>query len=212
MSMRTLSKIGLLFIGALALDSAPAQALEFSGGVSVGGIQIGTGPRLALSPFVGLLWRQEKELLLEVHNMFSVVPGARVGACDRTAVTLVHAWRTGNVSLGPSLSIYSMPVCGATVCNRVVGVASGGHAQADLYFSERFGASVSANVDWAGGSSRVLHGDLMAMVTAGPVWRFGDVTKTVIRITVLRPVAKSATTNTPRVLGNAVETARRADA
>ncbi|WP_437947661.1 hypothetical protein WME98_44150 [Sorangium sp. So ce296] len=164
---------------ACALVVAPesAKAFELSGGVSVGGIQIGTGPRLALSPFVGLLWRQEKELLLEVHNMFSVVPGARVGACDRTAFTLVYAWRTGKVSLGPSLSIYSMPVCGATICNRVVGVAPGGHAQADWYFSEPLGASLSANADWAGGNSRVLHGNLAAMVTVGPVWRFGGDSK-----------------------------------
>ncbi|WP_437728256.1 hypothetical protein [Sorangium sp. So ce861] len=162
-----------------ALVAVPASAagVELSGGVSVGGIQMGTGPRLALSPFVGLLWRQEKDLLLEVHNMFSVVPGARVGACDRTAVTLVYAWSTGKVSLGPSLSIYSMPVCGATICNRVVGLAPGGHAQADWYFSEPLGASVSANADWAGGNSRVLHGNLAAMVTVGPVWRFGGDSK-----------------------------------
>ncbi len=162
---------------ALVVAPARGQALEFSGGVSVGGIQLGTDPKLALSPFAGLLWRHERDLLLEVHNMFSILPGARLGAYDRTAVTLVYAWKTGKVSLGPSLSAYWMPVCGATICNRVLGVAPGGHAQADWYFSEPFGASVSANLDWAGGGSRVLHGDLMAMVTAGPVWRFGGESK-----------------------------------
>ncbi|WP_437580704.1 hypothetical protein [Sorangium sp. So ce887] len=70
---------------ALVMVPASAKAFEVSGGVSVGGIQIGTVPRLAVSPLVGLLWRHERELLLEVHNMFSVVPGARVGACERTA-------------------------------------------------------------------------------------------------------------------------------
>ncbi|WP_437951408.1 hypothetical protein WME98_11630 [Sorangium sp. So ce296] len=90
MSMRTLSKIGLLFIGALALDSAPAQALEFSGGVSVGGIQVGTEPRLAVSPFAGWLWRSEGDFRLEAHNMLSIIPGAGVGVYDRTAATADH--------------------------------------------------------------------------------------------------------------------------
>ncbi|AUX20915.1 uncharacterized protein SOCEGT47_013910 [Sorangium cellulosum] len=159
---------------ALLVVPAPARAFELSGGVSVGGLQIGTGPRLALSPFGGLLWRWERDFLLEVHNMSSVVPGARAGVYDRTAASLVYAWKTGKVSLGPSFSIYAMPVCGIKSCNRVVGVAPGGHAQTDWYFSEPLGVSVSANLDWAGGNSRVLHGDLVAMITAGPVWRFGE--------------------------------------
>ncbi|MGK4006808.1 hypothetical protein WMF31_29570 [Sorangium sp. So ce1036] len=132
---------------ALLVVPAPARAFELSGGVSVGGLQIGTGPRLALSPFGGLLWRWEREFLLEVHNMSSVVPGARAGVYDRTAASLVYAWKTGKVSLGPSFSIYAMPVCGIKSCNRVVGVAPGGHAQTDWYFSEPLGVSVSANLD-----------------------------------------------------------------
>ncbi|WP_437332156.1 hypothetical protein [Sorangium sp. So ce394] len=162
---------------ALVLLPAPANAVEFSGGVSVGGIQVGTNPKLAVSPFAGLLWRQERDFLLEIHNMFSVLPGERLGLHDRTAVTLVYAWEAGKVSLGPSFSIYWMPVCGVALCNRVVGIAPGGHVQADWYFSDPLGASVSANLDWVGGSSRVLHGNLMAMVTAGPVWRFGGESK-----------------------------------
>ncbi|WP_437318256.1 hypothetical protein [Sorangium sp. So ce385] len=158
---------------ALVVPPAPARAFEFSGGVSVGGLQMGTGPRLAVSPFGGLLWRRESELQLELHNMFSVVPGARIGIYDRTAISLVHVWKTGKVGLGPALSIYSMPVCGLESCNRVLGIAPGGHTQTDWYFSEPLGVSVSANLDWAGGDSRVLHGDWVAMVTAGPVWRFG---------------------------------------
>ncbi|WP_233561196.1 hypothetical protein [Sorangium cellulosum] len=157
---------------ALVVDPSQAKALELSGGVSVGGIQIGTDPKLAVSPFAGLLWRREREFLLEVHHMFSILPGERVGAYDRTAVALVYAWKTGKFSLGPSLSVYWMPVCGIAICTRVVGVAPGTHAQTDWYLSEVLGASVSANLDWVGGSSRVLRDNWVAMVTAGPVWRF----------------------------------------
>lgn len=152
---------------------APAAAFELSGGVSVGGIQVGPDPKLAVSPFVGFPWRREKDFLLEIHNMFSILPGDHVGVYDRTAVTLVYAWGTGKIGLGPSLSAYWLPACGITVCRRVIGVAPGGHAQTDWYFSEPLGASVSANLDWVGGSSRVLHENLVVMVTAGPVWRFG---------------------------------------
>lgn len=155
----------------LVVGSAPAEAFELSGGVSLGGIQIGTDPRLAVSPFVGLLWRGESGFLFAAENMFSIVPGTKVGVYDRTAATLGYAWKTGHISVGPSLSVYSMVVCGIVICDRVVGVAPGGHARTDWYFSEIVGASVSANLDWAGGSSRILPGGLVVMIAAGPVFR-----------------------------------------
>ncbi|WP_437523335.1 hypothetical protein WME79_33895 [Sorangium sp. So ce726] len=148
MSMRLLGKIGLLYVGALVVVPAPAQALEFHGGVSVGGIQIGTEPRLAVSPFAGWLWRSEGDFRLEVHNMFSIVPGAGIGVYDRTAVTLGYATKTTTVSLGPSLAIYSMSVCGAVICDRVVGVAPGGRAQSDWYFAGPLGMSPASM--WTG--------------------------------------------------------------
>ncbi|WP_437655155.1 hypothetical protein [Sorangium sp. So ce1182] len=172
MSMRLLGKIGLLCVGSLVVVPAPAQALEFHGGVSVGGIQIGAEPRIAVSPFAGWLWRSEGDFRLEVHNMLSIVPWAGVGVYDRTAITLGYTTETTTVSLGPSLAIYSMPVCGAVICNRVVGVAPGGRAQYDWYFADALGVSTSIHVDWAGGSSRVLPGSLVVMLTTGPIWRF----------------------------------------
>ncbi|MGK3999927.1 hypothetical protein [Sorangium sp. So ce1024] len=152
---------------------APAHALEFSGGFSVGGIKVGIEPRLAVSPFAGWLWRSEGDFRLEAHNMLSIVPGDGVGLYDRTALTPGFATKTTTVSLGPSLAIYSMPVCNIVICNRVVGVAPGGRAQSDWYFAEPLGVSTSVHVDWTGGSSRVLSGNLVVMVATGPVWRLG---------------------------------------
>lgn len=149
----------------------PAGAYELRGGVSMGEIQMGTEPRFAVSALVGLLWHTDRGFLLEAHNMFSIVPGTRVGVYDRTAVAVGYPWKTGNASLGPSLSIYSMPVCGVMICQGVVGVAPGGHFQGDWYMADSLGVSVSANVDWAGGSSRVLSGGLVVMVTAGLILR-----------------------------------------
>jgi len=140
--------------------------------VSVGGIQVGTDPELAVSPFASLLWRTESGFLLEAHNMFSILPDDRsVGVHDRTSVTLGYVWDKGNVSLGPSLSFYSMPACGVAFCRRVTGAAPGGHAQTDWYFAGPLGVSVSANVAWYEGSSLTLPGSVAVMVTAGPILR-----------------------------------------
>jgi hypothetical protein len=155
----------------LVVVPATAKAFELSGGVSLGGIQIGTDPSLAVSPFVGLLWRTERGFLLELHNMFSILPGSRVGIHDRTSATLGYPWQTGNFNLGPSLSFYSMLACGAVICRRVEGAAPGGHAQTDWYFAGPLGVSVSANVAWYGGSSLGLAGNAAVMVTAGPILR-----------------------------------------
>jgi hypothetical protein len=177
MSMCSHGKVCLLCACALAVVPAPAEALEVSGGVSVGGIQVGTEPKLAVSPSVGWLWRREKDFRIEVHNMLSIVPGARVGVYDRTAVTLGYVTKTGDVNLGPSLAIYAMPVCGVVLCDTVVGLAPGVRGQSNWFFAGRLGASVSANADWAGGSSRFLPGSWVVMVAAGPVWRFGGESK-----------------------------------
>jgi hypothetical protein len=173
-SSRSLS---LLCAGALTLAPALAEALELSSGVSVGGIQIGTEPKLAVSPFIGLRWRTQRGILLEAHDMLSFVLGTHFGVYNRTAAALGFPWKTGSISFGPSLSVYSMPVCSVVICSRVVGVAPGGHAQTDWYFADPLGISVSANLAWASGSSRVLPGSLVVMVTAGPILRFGTEAK-----------------------------------
>lgn len=79
---------------ALVVVPTSARAHEFNGGVGVGGIQVGTEPSLAVSPFAGWLWRREGDFRVEVHNMLSIVPRAGVGVYDRTAITLGYATRT----------------------------------------------------------------------------------------------------------------------
>jgi len=152
----------------------PAAAFELSGGVSLGGILARTAPRLAVSPHAGMAWHMEGGLLFAVQELFSVLPPtgtAGAGVVNHTSAALGYASKGGNFSAGPSLSIYSMPACGATLCGRVVGLAAGGHFQADIYLAEPPGVSVSADVDWIGGSSRVLPGGVAAMVIAGLVFR-----------------------------------------
>jgi hypothetical protein len=156
---------------------ASARAFEFSGGVSVGGFQAGgTLPRLTVTPHVGVSWRRENGFVFVVHDLFSIlapVNKAGLGVYNKTSLTIGYAWEKANVSAGPSLSVYSMPACGVSLlCGRVVGVALGGHAQADVYFAGPLGVSASAGVDWIGGRSLVLPGGVAAMVVAGPVFRW----------------------------------------
>jgi hypothetical protein len=154
----------------------PARAFELTGGVSAGIFQAGILPRLAVAPHVGISWRRESGFLFVVHDLFSVlspINKAGLGVHNKTSITIGHAWEKVNVSAGPSLSIYSIPACGVTfICGRVVGVAPGGHAQAEMYFAGPLGVSVTANVDWIGGSSAVLRDDVVAMAVAGPVLRW----------------------------------------
>ena len=125
---------------------------------------------------MGLSWRRESGFLFVVHDLFSVlapINKAGLGVYNKTSITIGYARETVNVSAGPSFSIYSMPSCGITlICGRVAGVALGGHAQGEMYFAGPLGASVSANVDWLGGRSRVIADGVAVMVVVGPVFRW----------------------------------------
>jgi len=160
---------------ALLVISSPAEALEVSGGVGLGGVLIGPDPRLAVSPHLAMSWRLGSGAALSAYERLNLLPAATrlgIGIYSQTSAAIGYAWDAGNLSIGPTLSIYSMPACGAVLCGRVVGVGPGGHAQIDVYFAGSLGVSVSANVDWLGGSSPVLRGSVAAMILAGPVFRW----------------------------------------
>ncbi|WP_437829342.1 hypothetical protein [Sorangium sp. So ce1153] len=167
------SAIGL----ALVLSVVPTQAgaSELSAGVSLGWIQAGTAPRLAVGPHAGISWQMTREVVFRVHDLCSVVPPIQIGGAgvyNHASVELGYAWKSGDVSAGPSAAIYIMPACGSALCGRVAGMAVGGHAQTNAYVAGPLGVSVSANVDWVGGSSLVLPGHLSVLVVAGPVLRW----------------------------------------
>lgn len=171
---RPCSAVACLCACLLLVVPASARALEVSGGVSVGGILIGADPRLAVSPHAGMLWQLGSVVLsVQDHvNILAAVNKLGVGVYNQTSVSIGYAWKTGDFSIGPSLSIYSMPACAANLCGRVVGVGPGGHAQISVYFAGPLGVSVSVNVDWIGGASSVLSGSVAAMAVAGPVFRW----------------------------------------
>lgn len=151
--------------------SVPAEAFEISGGVNLGGSLMGTEPRLAVSPQVRIGWRADGGFLFAVHDAFSIVPATNrlaVGVYNETSITFGIASDNANFSVGPSLALYSMPACGATLCGRVVGLAPGGHAGLSVYFAGPLGVSVNASVSWVGGDSLVLPGGVAAMIRSSP--------------------------------------------
>lgn len=157
------------------LAPLPAHAFELSGGVSVGGFLVGTDPRFVVSPHGGISWRTASGLLFAVRDVFSVVPATNsdgVGVYNQTSIALGYASQSANFSAGPSLSVYSIPACGALWCGRVVGLAPGGHADVNVYFAGPLGVSVNVSVDWVGGASLVLPGGVAALVLIGPVLRW----------------------------------------
>ncbi|XYH95639.1 hypothetical protein ACMHYB_48870 [Sorangium sp. So ce1128] len=65
----------------LPLVVAPTQgeASELSAGVSLGWMQAGTAPRLAVGPHAGISWHITGEVLFKVHDLCSVVPPIQIG-------------------------------------------------------------------------------------------------------------------------------------
>jgi hypothetical protein len=164
----------LLCVGGLAF-APTAEAFEVSGGVALGGALAGTKPRLAVSPHISISWRRDNGLLFTIHEMCSLLPAINahgIGVDNQVSVALGYASADFNFSLGPSLSIYSMSACNVTTCGRAVGLSPGAQAQANVYFSGPFGASVSASVDWIVGNAGVFLGGMTGMIVAGPVLRW----------------------------------------
>jgi len=148
---------------------------QLSGGVSLGGFQVGTVPRLAVSPHIAASWHTKSDFVVALNDQCSFLPptdAVGIGFYNQASISIGFSSRTAIFSAGPSLAIYSMTTCGPTLCGRVVGVALGGHAQADVYVAGPLGISVSANADWVGGSSLVIPGGVAVMVLAGPVLRW----------------------------------------
>ena len=174
-SSRAMNRPIFACLSVCVLIPTTAHAFEVSGGVSVGGILIGTDPRFAVSPHAGISWGLGSSVDLAVHDQLNILPAVNrlgVGIYNQLSVTVGYAWNAGSVSIGPSLSLYSTPACGVSLCGRVVGVGPGGHAEVNVFFAGPLGASVSANLDWVGGASLALPGGIAAMVTVGPVLRW----------------------------------------
>ena len=155
--------------------------LVYLGSIAIGVILHFAWPTSLLppgvSPHVGASWRTKSDFLVALHDLCSILPptdAVGIGFYNQASISIGYTSGKAIFSVGPSFSIYSMETCGLTLCGRVVGVALGGHAQADVYVAGPLGVSVSANADWVGGSSLVIPGGVAVLVLAGPVLRWSD--------------------------------------
>jgi hypothetical protein len=119
----------VLVVPLLLVVPTQGEASEFSAGVSLGWLQAGTVPRLAVGPHAGIAWPIQRDFLFTVHDLCTILPPTQEGGpgvYNQTSVDLGYAWKDGNVSAGPSVAFYLMPACGVTLCGRVGGLAVGG--------------------------------------------------------------------------------------
>lgn len=115
--MRTPGLLITLTALAIVVVSLPAEAFEFSGGVSLGGFQVGTAPRLAVSPHVGASWHTKSDFVVALHDQCSFLPptdAVGMGFYNQASISIGYSSKTAIFSAGPSLAIYSMTTCGLT--------------------------------------------------------------------------------------------------
>jgi hypothetical protein len=117
--MRTAARwTAAAFLVATAVVTAPAGAYELSGGVGAGGVLAGTVPRFAVAPHAGVSWRLDGGFHLAIGDLCDVLPAARglgVGVYNQAYGAIGYAGEKADFSIGPSLSAYSLPACGATL-------------------------------------------------------------------------------------------------
>jgi hypothetical protein len=159
----------------LVVGSSAAHAYEVNGGVSLGVLLAGSVPHLAVSPHVGAVLRTKGGLLFGVGNFLSILPATNddgVGVYDQTTLFCGIGSESMSITLGPSVSFYSVAASGNGHHGRVSGSAPGGALEALVYFTGPFGVLVRGNVDWLSGDSLVLHDVVAATLIAGPVFRW----------------------------------------
>lgn len=99
----------------ILLLPALASAAELSGGVSLGGFQVGTIPSFAISPHIGLSWRIKHDFVLAFHDLCSILPplgDAEIGIFNKASMAIGYALEKATFSAGPAFSFYYVPACG----------------------------------------------------------------------------------------------------
>lgn len=169
------SVVAVSLVGSLVAPT-PSEAFDLDGGVNMGGVLVGTRPRFAVSPHVGVSWRTAGSFVLSVRDMLSILPATDsrgVGAYNHASIAVGYAWASSRLSIGPSLAVYSVPACGRDWCARLSGISPGVGAQVDYYFYRSLGISASGTVDWLTGSA-VLPAGVAVMVLVGPSLRWSS--------------------------------------
>lgn len=162
-----------LLVAASVCVPASASAAEWSAGVGMGAVQVGTAGYFGGGPQLGLTLGGPSGPVLVVRNLLLLLPaGDSIGVDNQ--ITIGGGFSTDRfmMAAGGLLAIYRIPTCGVRLCGPVLGIGPGGFAQLDIFVKPPFGFTARGTVAWYGGASLVPSNDLAWSATTGPILRW----------------------------------------
>jgi hypothetical protein len=169
--------LALCAVGLFCPRARADPIVEISGAAGLGVLVVGVTPgRFAISPSASVGVRGERGFFVARETVsFLGANGGRFGIDGETTVGGGLAWERVNVSAGPSLVAFSLPICGPRLCGQMRGVVPGAGIRADLfgpYLSGGLGISVDCAGAWITGSAAPLWRGVSLRCAAGPILRF----------------------------------------
>lgn len=163
---------------AFVLIGSPAHAgaFELAVGLNAGGFAVGSVPRFSVAPHLAFALQAPSGARLAFHELLGFVPHPRgLGLYSQTAADIGYRWERLDISFGPSVAIYAIPVCSPSLCQHVEGLAPGVNLQSNVDIFGPVGLSIWGAADFHLGDSAMLSGQVTATLLAGPFlrWRSG---------------------------------------
>jgi hypothetical protein len=162
---------------ALCRPSRADPSLELSGAAGFGVVAAGVTPaRFAMSPGASFSVRGERWFFVVRDTAsFLGAGGGRFGIDNETTAGGGLAWELVNLSAGPSLVAYSLPICGPRLCGQVRGVAPGASVRLDVFgawLRGALGIAVDCGLSFVTGRASPVWSGVSGRCSAGPVVRF----------------------------------------
>lgn len=162
-----------LLLASLFCVPMPASGAEWSAGVGMGAVQVGTAGYFGGGPQLGVTFGGPSGPVLAIRNLLLLLPaGDSIGIDNQ--ITVGGGFSTAHLTMtaGGLLAIYRIPTCGVRLCGAVLGVGPGGFAQLDIFVKPPFGITARGTLAWYGGASLVPSDDLAWSATTGPILRW----------------------------------------
>jgi hypothetical protein len=172
-----LSGSGLAF-GLFCVHARADPTVEISGAAGLGVLIAGVTPgRLAISPSGSVSVRGSERWFFVARDTISFLGanGGRFGIDSETTVGGGLFWERVNVSAGPSLVAFSLPLCGPRLCGQMRGVVPGAGLRAEVwtpYLSGGLGISADCAGAWITGNAAPVWSGVSLRCAAGPILRF----------------------------------------
>jgi hypothetical protein len=171
----------LLLLSSQSLVAHADASFELSGatgfGVLVAGVASG---RFVISQSASFSVRGERLFFVARDTAsFLGATGGRFGINNETTIGAGIFWKFVNLSGGPSLAQYSLPICGPRLCGQVRGFAPGLGVRVDIFgpfLTGALGFSADCSIVWITGSAAPVWSGISGRCSAGPIVRFASKT------------------------------------